>query len=342
MPVGSSARIIADRSRARGRSRRAAAVRRRAGSAGDRSRSPRPTATSASSARSRRSSAAMPAYTSGSSTFSSALVRESRLNSGTRSRSAGCGSPPAGRSSSLPTSDAIERVGPGVGRSRQPRMFISVDLPEPDGPMIATNSPRSMSSETPGSACTSTSQTRRPRPEWRYSWSGPASHPPQKSGRLPTPRRTRGVGCGGLPHGATPAIDDLLVAGRGERCRPTTSRGVPRVSPVEPTTRSIGDQLAVAQHPDASPPPPALRDAPLAVSLRRVRRPAENGAPAPGHREGVAAAPSHENAHVRGHAGQQLEVGILDADDDVVGDDVLHGDRRLAQLRHIAVERLAG
>ena len=30
---------------------------------------------------------------------------------------------------------------PDVGRSRQPRMFISVDLPEPDGPMIATNSP---------------------------------------------------------------------------------------------------------------------------------------------------------------------------------------------------------
>ena len=36
-------------------------------------------------------------------------------------------------------------------------MFISVDLPEPDAPMIATNSPGSTVSETPRSACTSTS-----------------------------------------------------------------------------------------------------------------------------------------------------------------------------------------
>ena len=33
-------------------------------------------------------------------------------------------------------------------------MFISVDLPEPDGPMIATNSPRSISNETPLRTCT--------------------------------------------------------------------------------------------------------------------------------------------------------------------------------------------
>ena len=31
-----------------------------------------------------------------------------------------------------------------LGVSRQPIMFISVDLPEPDGPMMATYSPRSM------------------------------------------------------------------------------------------------------------------------------------------------------------------------------------------------------
>ena len=30
------------------------------------------------------------------------------------------------------------RYWPAVGMSRQPRMFISVDLPEPDEPMIAT------------------------------------------------------------------------------------------------------------------------------------------------------------------------------------------------------------
>ena len=38
---------------------------------------------------------------------------------------------------------------PLLGVSRQPIRFISVDLPEPDGPMIATYSPRSMEIDTP-------------------------------------------------------------------------------------------------------------------------------------------------------------------------------------------------
>src|SRR5262249_22241626 len=46
---------------------------------------------------------------------------------------------------------------PLVGWSRQPMVFIIVDLPEPDGPMMATNSPRAMSSDTPRRACTSMS-----------------------------------------------------------------------------------------------------------------------------------------------------------------------------------------
>ncbi len=36
-------------------------------------------------------------------------------------------------------------------------MFIIVDLPEPDAPMIATKSPRSTVSDTPRRACTSMS-----------------------------------------------------------------------------------------------------------------------------------------------------------------------------------------
>ena len=36
-------------------------------------------------------------------------------------------------------------------------MFISVDLPEPEAPMTATYSPRWIRSDTPSSACTSTS-----------------------------------------------------------------------------------------------------------------------------------------------------------------------------------------
>ena len=43
---------------------------------------------------------------------------------------------------------------PDVGRSRPPRTWRSVDLPEPDGPIRATNSPASTDSETPRSAST--------------------------------------------------------------------------------------------------------------------------------------------------------------------------------------------
>jgi hypothetical protein len=40
----------------------------------------------------------------------------------------------------------------GLGTSRQPRMFIVVDLPDPDGPITATKSPDWMSRSTPFSA----------------------------------------------------------------------------------------------------------------------------------------------------------------------------------------------
>src|SRR5258708_10515534 len=43
---------------------------------------------------------------------------------------------------------------PEVGVSRQPRICIRVDLPEPEGPMMETNSPRPMATSTPRSACT--------------------------------------------------------------------------------------------------------------------------------------------------------------------------------------------
>ena len=43
---------------------------------------------------------------------------------------------------------------PVVGRSRPPRTWSNVDLPEPDGPIRATNSPAWTVSETPRSAST--------------------------------------------------------------------------------------------------------------------------------------------------------------------------------------------
>ncbi len=47
------------------------------------------------------------------------------------------------------TSSPSRRYWPEVGRSRQPRMCISVLFPEPDGPMRATYSPRRMVRLTP-------------------------------------------------------------------------------------------------------------------------------------------------------------------------------------------------
>jgi hypothetical protein len=44
-----------------------------------------------------------------------------------------------------------------LGVSRQPMMFIAVDLPDPEGPMIATNSPAVNVRSTPSSAWTAAS-----------------------------------------------------------------------------------------------------------------------------------------------------------------------------------------
>src|SRR5438105_11956271 len=46
------------------------------------------------------------------------------------------------------------RYEPLVGRSRQPMRFMKVDLPEPEGPMMATNSPLRTSRLMARSACT--------------------------------------------------------------------------------------------------------------------------------------------------------------------------------------------
>src|SRR5690606_35858036 len=50
------------------------------------------------------------------------------------------------------TSLPFSQYSPSSGESRQPIRFISVDLPDPDGPMIATYSPFSIDRSTPRSA----------------------------------------------------------------------------------------------------------------------------------------------------------------------------------------------
>ena len=44
---------------------------------------------------------------------------------------------------------------PDVGRSRPAMQCMSVDFPEPEGPIRAVNRPRSKVTFTPASACTS-------------------------------------------------------------------------------------------------------------------------------------------------------------------------------------------
>src|SRR6266403_973234 len=52
------------------------------------------------------------------------------------------------------TSRPASQYLPELGESRQPIRFISVDLPDPEGPMMATYSPLRISTSTPRSACT--------------------------------------------------------------------------------------------------------------------------------------------------------------------------------------------
>src|SRR5581483_2569447 len=92
----------------------------------------------------------------GSATFLSALVRASKLKPWKTKPSFVSRIVASWSSPRVETSTPSSAYVPDVGRSRQPRRFISVDLPEPDGPMIATYSPRAMVKVTPRSARTKT------------------------------------------------------------------------------------------------------------------------------------------------------------------------------------------
>ena len=61
---------------------------------------------------------------------------------------------------SVLTSFPFSMYEPSVGLSSSPRMFSRVDLPQPDGPMMATNSPAFTSRFTSRSAHVSTSSVR--------------------------------------------------------------------------------------------------------------------------------------------------------------------------------------
>ena len=148
------------RARTRGRSRRAAAGRPRACAAGSRARSPRPTARSSSRARLAplgRDRPA-PAIRPGISTFSSRRERRQQVveleDEARCVRAAERGDVAFGERRGLA---ARRSVAPAVGGSSRPIRLSSVDLPEPDGPISAVNSPGASTRSMPCSTSTSTS-----------------------------------------------------------------------------------------------------------------------------------------------------------------------------------------
>src|SRR4030067_1085593 len=68
----------------------------------------------------------------GSSTFSSAVIRESRLNPWKTNPIFFLRMPARASLGRIPTSSPSRRYVPLVGRSRHPRRFMSVDFPDPD------------------------------------------------------------------------------------------------------------------------------------------------------------------------------------------------------------------
>src|SRR5487761_1419227 len=100
---------------------------------------------------------------------------------------------------------------PEVGRSRQPSRFTSVDLPEPDGPMMPSHSPRGTDRETESSARTVPARPVYSRVTDCMSMSVGSSFiaassvftplfPAQQRGRLQTPQDAHGNGRGQHGH----------------------------------------------------------------------------------------------------------------------------------------------
>ena len=141
LPVGSSARMMA------GRPASALAMATRWHSPPDSSagrwpaRPDRPTSASASAAAARRSRAGIPRYSSPVATLSSAVSVGTRKNCWNTNPIRSARTPDNALSGSPSTASPATLTLPAVGRSRVPAMASIVDLPDPDGPTIAVNSP---------------------------------------------------------------------------------------------------------------------------------------------------------------------------------------------------------
>jgi len=93
----------------------------------------------------------------GSTMFSSAVRTGRRLNDWKMKPILSRRSSVRRRSSRLESSTPSTRAVPLVGRSSPARRCMSVDLPEPEGPMMAAKRPCAKSTETPANASTAAS-----------------------------------------------------------------------------------------------------------------------------------------------------------------------------------------
>ena len=98
-----------------------------------------------------------PAMSMGSVMFSAALRVGTRLNDWNTKPIRSRRRRVSALSFSVDTSMPSTTTWPEVGVSSAAMQCMSVDLPEPDGPMIAVNSPRAKSMSTPARACTAAS-----------------------------------------------------------------------------------------------------------------------------------------------------------------------------------------
>ena len=109
------------------------------------------------SSRTQSRSGLTPASVSGSTTFSCAVSIGSRLKNWKMKPMCARRSSVSSLSPSFVMSCPAIVTLPSVGRSSPARMCISVDLPEPDGPMTAVRRPAATSRSTPRSALTQVS-----------------------------------------------------------------------------------------------------------------------------------------------------------------------------------------
>ena len=124
------------------------------------SRCPSPSSVAQCRALSNEAARALPASSSGSAMFSTRLSVGSRLKNWNTNPSRSRRTRVSPSSASVSRRDPSSQTRPALGRSIAPHTCSSVDLPHPEGPTMATNSPRATSRLTSETAATAASPAR--------------------------------------------------------------------------------------------------------------------------------------------------------------------------------------